>query len=97
MGLATGDAMGLMMATRDPKRVKHEVVEPIRQSLEKVLAPTPSVWGRENRVVGFDMAVFMPSQMPNAHLNIYGRTGLWAYREQLEIFNTDAIEFPSCE
>jgi 4,5:9,10-diseco-3-hydroxy-5,9,17-trioxoandrosta-1(10),2-diene-4-oate hydrolase len=81
------------MATAPEGRDRHVVVEPLWQSLDRIQAPTLLVWGRENRVVGFDVGLFMLSQMPNAHLNIYGRTGLWAPWEQLEKFNADVIAF----
>ena len=81
------------MRTAPEGHAKSAVVEPIWQELSRVEVETQIIWGRENRVVGFDVGLFMLGQMPKAHLNIYSRTGLWLPWAQAERFERDVIGF----
>ncbi|GAB2859598.1 alpha/beta fold hydrolase [Actinocorallia aurea] len=61
--------------------------EPLWRELGGITAPTLIVWGTENRVQGFDNALFLLKQIPNAQLHLFKRTGLWVPYER-------ASEFP---
>lgn len=51
--------------------------EPLWQRLPEVAAPTLVVWGRDNRVQGYDNGLFLLRQIPDVELHVFGRTGLW--------------------
>ncbi|MFC3711228.1 alpha/beta fold hydrolase [Sphingoaurantiacus capsulatus] len=85
------------MATAHEGHARSTPVEPIWQRLSEVETETLIIWGRENRVIGFDVGLFMLAQMKRAQLNVYGRTGLWAPWEQTARFNRDVIGFLSAD
>jgi 4,5:9,10-diseco-3-hydroxy-5,9,17-trioxoandrosta-1(10),2-diene-4-oate hydrolase len=35
------------------------------------------IWGRDNRVQGYDNGSFMLNRIPDVQMRIYGRAGLW--------------------
>ena len=53
------------------------VAEPVWRDLDRIAAPTLVVWGRDNRVQGYDNALFMLGRIPDVQVHIFGRTGLW--------------------
>ena len=69
------------------------VIEPLFQDLHKIRARTLILWGRENRVQGYDNGLFMLARIPDAQLTIYGQTGLWVPWEQARRFERDVIDF----
>lgn len=51
--------------------------EPVWRDLDRIRARTLVMWGTENRVQGFDNALFMLNRIPDAELHLFSRTGLW--------------------
>jgi 4,5:9,10-diseco-3-hydroxy-5,9,17-trioxoandrosta-1(10),2-diene-4-oate hydrolase len=51
------------------------------------------VWGRDDRAKGFDAALFLLQQMPNAQVHIFPKCGHWAQLEQAAAFNNLVLSF----
>ena len=62
------------------------VIEPVWKDLDKIRAKTLVVWGRDNRIQGYDNALFMFNQIPDVEVHLYGKTGLWIPYERPEEF-----------
>lgn len=69
------------------------VIEPIWAELHKIKARTLIVWGRENRVLGHENALFMLSRIRDAQLHIYGEAGLWVPWEKQAEFERLTVDF----
>ncbi|TWG02937.1 2-hydroxy-6-oxonona-2,4-dienedioate hydrolase/4,5:9,10-diseco-3-hydroxy-5,9,17-trioxoandrosta-1(10),2-diene-4-oate hydrolase [Streptomyces brevispora] len=67
--------------------------EPLRQELGRIAVPTLVVWGTENRVQGFDNALFLLKQIPDAQLHLFKRTGLWVPHERASEFTSLVLGF----
>ena len=67
--------------------------EPIWKDMESIRNKTLIVWGRDNRVQGYDNALFMLGQIPDAQLHIFGRCGLWVPWEKAPEFNQLVRDF----
>lgn len=61
------------------------VEQPWRQA-DRIKAPTLIVWGRENRVQGFDNGLFLLKQIPRSDFHVMGNTGLWVPFERPRAF-----------
>jgi 4,5:9,10-diseco-3-hydroxy-5,9,17-trioxoandrosta-1(10),2-diene-4-oate hydrolase len=85
------------MATAPEGRDRGVPVEPLWTRLSEIETETLILWGRENRVVGFEAGVFMLGQMRRADLSVYGRTGLWLPWERQARFERDVIDFLSVD
>ncbi|MDO5500274.1 MAG: alpha/beta hydrolase [Propionibacteriaceae bacterium] len=68
----------------------NEVVWP---ELSMIKAKTLIMWGTENRIQGFDNALFMLKQIPDAELHLFGKTGLWLPFERAEAFVREVTGF----
>lgn len=62
------------------------VNEPVWREVDRITARTLIIWGRENRVQGFDNGLFLLKQIPNADFHIFSRAGLWVPYERPEDF-----------
>lgn len=62
------------------------VIEQVWRDLEQITAKTLVVWGRDNRVQGYDNALFMLHRIPDVEIHIYGKTGLWVPFERAAEF-----------
>ncbi|HHV21744.1 MAG TPA: alpha/beta fold hydrolase [Propionibacterium sp.] len=51
--------------------------EELWRDLNRIAAPTLVMWGRDNRIQGYDNALFMLKQIPDVEVHLFGRTGLW--------------------
>jgi 4,5:9,10-diseco-3-hydroxy-5,9,17-trioxoandrosta-1(10),2-diene-4-oate hydrolase len=71
------------------------VVEPVWKELEQIKAPTLIIWGRDNRVVNYDNALFMLNRIPDVQLHIFGCAGLWVPWEKAAAFNSEVVSFLS--
>jgi 4,5:9,10-diseco-3-hydroxy-5,9,17-trioxoandrosta-1(10),2-diene-4-oate hydrolase len=71
------------------------IVEPLWKDLERIKARTLVVWGRENRVQGYENALIMLNRIPDVQMHIYGRAGLWVPWEKAAAFNHEVIRFLS--
>ena len=60
--------------------------EPMWQRLHEIAAPTLVVWGRDNRVQGYDNALFMLNRIPDVEVHLFGRAGLWVPYEKARRF-----------
>ena len=67
--------------------------EPLWKDLGSITVPTLIVWGTENRVQGFDNALFLLKQIPNAQLHLYKKTGLWVPFERAAEFSRLLLNF----
>lgn len=67
--------------------------EPVWQRLHEIQAPTLVVWGRDNRVQGYDNGLFMLQRIPDVELHVFGRTGLWVPYERARRFETLVTDF----
>ncbi|MBT3153844.1 alpha/beta fold hydrolase [Streptomyces sp. CHD11] len=67
--------------------------EPLWQELGRITAPALIVWGTENRVQGFDNALFLLRQIPDARLHLFKRTGLWVPYERAGEFTRLVLGF----
>ncbi|MGW6292602.1 alpha/beta fold hydrolase [Streptomyces sp. NPDC055058] len=67
--------------------------EPLWQELDRVTVPTLIVWGTENRVQGFDNALFLLKRIPDAQLHLFKRTGLWVPHERASEFDRLVLGF----
>jgi 2-hydroxy-6-oxonona-2,4-dienedioate hydrolase/4,5:9,10-diseco-3-hydroxy-5,9,17-trioxoandrosta-1(10),2-diene-4-oate hydrolase len=56
------------------------------QRLHEVAAPTLVIWGRDNRVQGYDNALFMLNRIPDVEVHLFGSTGLWVPFERAARF-----------
>ena len=67
--------------------------EPLWQRLHAIAAPTLVIWGRDNRVQGYDNALFMLQRIPDVELHVFGRTGLWVPYERARRFEAVVTDF----
>ncbi|TVS85078.1 alpha/beta fold hydrolase [Mycobacterium helveticum] len=61
--------------------------------LDNVNQPCLLIWGRDDRVLPLEGAIFALKRMPNADLHVFGRTGHWAQLERKDEFNRIALDF----
>ncbi len=71
--------------------------EPLWKDMEAIAARTLVVWGRDNRVQGYDNALFMLNRIPDVELHVYGRTGLWVSWERAREFERLVTDFLTAE
>ena len=57
------------------------------RELERIAAPTLLVWGRDDRTMPLDGALFALKRIPDVRLHVFGRCGHWAQMEQRDEFN----------
>ncbi|MFW5470224.1 alpha/beta fold hydrolase [Knoellia sp. CPCC 206435] len=67
--------------------------EQVWRELDRIKARTLVVWGRDNRVQGYDNALFLLNRIPDVQVHLYGRTGLWVPFERVREFNTLLVGF----
>ncbi len=72
-----------------------ERFEPLWKDLDRIACRILLIWGRDDRVVPLDRALFMLHQMRDVRLHVFGRCGHWAMLEQPEAFNRLCLEFMS--
>ena len=69
--------------------------EPVWDRLHQITAPTLVIWGRDNRVQGYDNALFMLNRIPDVEVHVFGRTGLWVPFERARRFEALVTDFLS--
>lgn len=67
--------------------------EQLWHRLGEIAAPTLVVWGRDNRVQGYDNALFMLQRIPDVEVHLYGKTGLWVPYERARRFERLVTDF----
>jgi 2-hydroxy-6-oxonona-2,4-dienedioate hydrolase/4,5:9,10-diseco-3-hydroxy-5,9,17-trioxoandrosta-1(10),2-diene-4-oate hydrolase len=71
------------------------VPESVWEKLPQIAAPTLVIWGRDNRVLGYDNALFMLNRIPDVEVHLFGDTGLWVPWERRERFEALVRDFLS--
>lgn len=61
--------------------------------MHEIDAPTLVIWGRDNRVQGYDNALFMLQRIPDVEVHLFGRTGLWVPFERASRFESLVTDF----
>lgn len=69
------------------------VTEEVWRDVDRIRARTLVVWGRDNRVQGYDNALFLLNRIPDVQVHLYGRTGLWVPFERTDEFNALLVGF----
>lgn len=67
--------------------------ESVVELLPEVAARTLVVWGRDNRVQGYDMGLIMLNKIPDVEMHVFGSTGLWVPWERQERFESLVVDF----
>ncbi len=67
--------------------------EEVWRDLHLIQAPTLVLWGRDNRIQGYDNALFMLKQIPDVEVHLFGRTGLWIPFERPAGFSREVRGF----
>ena len=67
--------------------------EPLWPELSRIQHRSLLVWGRDDRVVPLDRALYMLHQMPNVRLHVIGKCGHWVMVEHPESFNRLCTDF----
>lgn len=67
--------------------------EQVWRDVDRIQARTLVVWGRDNRVQGYDNALFLFNRIPDVRVHLFGRTGLWVPFERVEEFNSLLLHF----
>jgi pimeloyl-ACP methyl ester carboxylesterase len=70
-------------------------IEPIWREFDKITHHTLLIWGRDDRVVPLDGALFMMHRMKNAQLHVFPQCGHWAMVERTAEFNSLCMDFLS--
>ena len=68
-------------------------IEPLWRDFDKIAHPTLLIWGRDDRVVPLDGALFMIHRMKNAQLHVFPQCGHWAMIEKPAEFNSLCLNF----
>lgn len=76
------------MAQAPEGRGEPAVNESLWNRLHEIAARTLVVWGRDNRIQGYDNALFMLNRIPDVEIHVYGRTGLWVPFERARRFES---------
>jgi 4,5:9,10-diseco-3-hydroxy-5,9,17-trioxoandrosta-1(10),2-diene-4-oate hydrolase len=69
------------------------VLEPIREGLASIAAPTLILWGRQDRILPVSQAVDAAGRIPGGRLHIFERCGHMPNIEHPEEFNRRVLEF----
>lgn len=56
--------------------------------VHEITAPTLVMWGRDNRLQGYDNALFLLQRIPDVEVHLFGRTGLWIPYERAARFES---------
>jgi 4,5:9,10-diseco-3-hydroxy-5,9,17-trioxoandrosta-1(10),2-diene-4-oate hydrolase len=72
---------------------QHPEPVPLWARLKGVKAPTLITWGRDDRMLPVEGALFGFRQLPNAELHIFSKCGHWAQVERKDEFERLVIEF----
>jgi 4,5:9,10-diseco-3-hydroxy-5,9,17-trioxoandrosta-1(10),2-diene-4-oate hydrolase len=78
-----------VMGPGEEQRTKGE----IWREIDQVEHPTVITWGRDDRVLPLDGALFMLHRMRDARLHVFPRCGHWAQLEHAREFERVSIDF----
>jgi 4,5:9,10-diseco-3-hydroxy-5,9,17-trioxoandrosta-1(10),2-diene-4-oate hydrolase len=85
---AMESAMAIFMSL-----LQHPEEVPLWARLSGVKAPVLVTWGRDDRMVPFDGALFGFRRLPNAELHVFSGCGHWAQVERKDEFERLVVEF----
>jgi 4,5:9,10-diseco-3-hydroxy-5,9,17-trioxoandrosta-1(10),2-diene-4-oate hydrolase len=85
---ALESAMAIFMSL-----AQHPAPVPLWARLGGVKAPVLVTWGRDDRMLPVEGALFGYRQLPNAELHIFSRCGHWAQVERKDDFERLVVEF----
>ncbi len=85
---AIDSAMAIFMSL-----AQHPDDSPLWARAERIKHPTLVTWGRDDRMLPFEGAVFAFRRLPNAELHVFSRCGHWAQVERKEEFERVVAEF----
>lgn len=88
---AMATAQAVFQALRTGRSVM--VAEELWRDVHRVTSPTLLTWGRDDRVLPLDGALFMLRHMPDVRLHVFGRCGHWAQVEHRDAFNRLVVDF----
>jgi 4,5:9,10-diseco-3-hydroxy-5,9,17-trioxoandrosta-1(10),2-diene-4-oate hydrolase len=77
------------MGTNEEQRLKAEMW----REIDRIEHPTLMTWGRDDRVLPLDGALFALHRMQNARLHVFPRCGHWAQLEHARAFERISIDF----
>lgn len=66
---------------------------PLYARADQIKAPALITWGRDDRMLPFEQAIFAFRRMPRAELHVFSRCGHWAQVERKEEFERVVTEF----
>ena len=66
---------------------------PLYARAERISVPTLITWGRDDRMLPFEQAIFAFRHLPRAELHVFSRCGHWAQVERKDEFERVVIEF----
>ena len=66
---------------------------PLWSRAHEIKHPTLITWGRDDRMLPFEGALFPFRQMPNADLHVFSNCGHWAQIERKDAFERVVIEY----
>lgn len=72
---------------------QHPEPVPLFARVKGIKAPTLITWGRDDRMLPVEQALFGFRQMPNAELHLFSKCGHWAQVERKDDFERLVIEF----
>jgi 4,5:9,10-diseco-3-hydroxy-5,9,17-trioxoandrosta-1(10),2-diene-4-oate hydrolase len=72
---------------------QHPEPVPLYARVKGIKAPTLITWGRDDRMLPVEQALFGFRQMPNAELHLFSKCGHWAQVERKADFERLVIEF----
>jgi 4,5:9,10-diseco-3-hydroxy-5,9,17-trioxoandrosta-1(10),2-diene-4-oate hydrolase len=90
---AMATAMAVFKAVQSGEPVL--VAEELWRDIHRIPNPTLLTWGRDDRVLPLDSALFMTRYMPDARLHVFPKCGHWAQVEHAAEFERLAIDFLS--
>jgi 4,5:9,10-diseco-3-hydroxy-5,9,17-trioxoandrosta-1(10),2-diene-4-oate hydrolase len=66
---------------------------PLWSRANEIQHPTLITWGRDDRMLPFEGALFPFRQMPNADLHVFSNCGHWAQVERKDDFERVVIDY----
>ena len=72
---------------------QHPEPVPLYARVKAIKAPTLITWGRDDRMLPVEQALFGFRQMPNAELHLFSKCGHWAQVERKDDFERLVTEF----
>jgi 4,5:9,10-diseco-3-hydroxy-5,9,17-trioxoandrosta-1(10),2-diene-4-oate hydrolase len=85
---ALESAMAIFMSL-----AQHPEPVPLYARVKGIQAPTLITWGRDDRMLPVEGALFGFRQMPNAELHLFSKCGHWAQVERKDDFERLVIDF----